>query len=118
MKRLLGLAAIVGVIPLVFTSCHTAAGTGAAVGAASGAVVGGPIGAAVGAASGAIIGAAVGPHEARKNAEPQGGWPVARPTNRPGFYLSPYTGKLYDLRTVPNGALVRDQDAGQLFRRP
>ena len=78
----------------------------------------GPVGAAVGAASGAIIGAAVGPHEARKDSAPREGWPAAQPTDRAGFYLSPYTGKLYDLRTVPNGALVRDQDAGKLFRKP
>jgi phage tail tape-measure protein len=117
MTKLFRLAAVAALVPLGFTSCRTGAGTGAAVGAASGAVVGGPVGAAVGAATGAIIGAAVGPREARSAEAPREGWPAAQTTNRAGFYLSPYTGKLYDLRTVPNGALVRDQDTGKLFRK-
>lgn len=101
------------------TSCSTPAGAGAVAGAATGAVVGGPVGAAVGAAGGAIVGAAVGAAEVRKYpAAPRGGYPVAAPADRPGFVLSPYTQRLYDVRAVPAGALVRDVDANKLFRRP
>lgn len=119
MKKYLRIVSLAALAPLAFTACHTAAGTGAAAGAATGAVVGGPVGAAVGAATGAIVGAAVGESEARRaGGAPSGGWPVAAPSSRAGFYTSPYTGKLYDLRGVPNGALVRDQETGKLFRKP
>ena len=110
---------MVALVPAALTSCQTAAGTGAVTGAATGAVVGGPIGAAVGAATGAIVGAAVGETEVRTyGPAPRRGWPIATPAGRPGFYNSPYTGKLYDLRGVPPGGLVRDQDTGKLFRKP
>ena len=100
-------------------SCHSPAGGGAATGAAAGAVVGGPVGAAAGAAGGAIIGAGVGVAEASKyGPEPQGGYPVAKTAGQPGMVQSPYTGRLYDVRAVPHGALVRDIDANKLFRRP
>lgn len=119
MKKHLVIITLAALAPLAFTSCRTAAGTGAATGAATGAVVGGPVGAAVGAATGAIIGAAVDEGEAHRAGEvPRGGWPFAAPTDQAGFYTSPYTGKLYDLRGVPNGGLVRDQETGKLFRKP
>ncbi len=99
--------------------CASSAGTGAATGAAAGAVVGGPIGAVAGAAGGAIIGAAVGKGEASKYRQPPGGeYPLAKPTSRTGFVVSPYSGRLYDVRVVPPGALVHDVDADQLFRNP
>jgi hypothetical protein len=47
-----------------------------------------------------------------------GKYPVARRAERPGFYYSPYTGRVYDLRRVADGGLVRDPDTGQFFRRP
>jgi osmotically inducible lipoprotein OsmB len=104
---------------LALAGCGTPAGTGAATGAAAGAIVGGPIGAAAGAAGGAIIGAAVGVTEVHKYpAAPRGGYPVAMPADRPGFVLSPYTRRLYDVRAVPHGALVHDVDANKLFRNP
>lgn len=119
MKKYFAIISLAAIAPLAFTSCHTAAGTGAAAGAATGAVVGGPVGAAVGAATGAIVGAAV--DETQVHAygpAPRQGWPPAAPTDRAGFYTSPYTGKLYDLRGVPSGGLVRDQETGKLFRKP
>jgi hypothetical protein len=119
MKKYLGLLSVAALAPLAFTSCQTAAGTGAATGAVTGAVVGGPVGAAVGAAAGAIVGASVAESEVRTyGPAPSRGWPVAAPAGQPGMYTSPYTGKLYDLRGVPHGSLVRDQDTNKLFRKP
>ena len=100
-------------------SCHSPAGKGAAVGSATGAVVGGPVGAAAGAAGGAIIGAVVGETEATNYGPvPKAGYPVASPAGQPGMVRSPYTGRLYDVRAVPHGALVRDVDVNKVFRRP
>jgi hypothetical protein len=45
-------------------------------------------------------------------------YPIATPTGQPGMVRSPYTGRLYDVRAVPHGALVHDVDANKLFRRP
>jgi hypothetical protein len=106
-------------VAIWFVSCGSPAGTGAVAGAGAGAVVGGPIGAAAGAAGGAIVGAVVGKREAREYPRPpRGDYPVAQPATQPGYVISPYTGRLYDVRAVPSGALVRDVDADQLFRRP
>jgi len=111
---------LIGIVAgLALQSCESRTGTGAAVGAGTGAVVGGPAGAAVGAAAGAIVGATVTEKEAvRYGPAPRGGYPVARSSGKPGFVLSPYTNREYDVRGVPHGALVRDVDANKLFRRP
>jgi hypothetical protein len=122
------------VIPLitlcsvVLTSCDTPTGAGAGYGAAAGAIIGGAatgnaraaaIGAAAGAATGALIGRSIQEERARAYGPvPSGGWPLARYTNTPGVFRSPYTGRRYDLRGVPPGGLTRDIDTGQLFRRP
>ena len=117
-NRLLILPAAAAVVALL-ASCSTSAGTGAAAGAATGAVVGGPVGAAAGAGVGAIIGAAVGEAEAKRyGPAPRGGYPMATPTDQPGMVMSPYTQRLYDVRAVPHGGLVRDVDANKLFRVP
>ena len=77
------------------------------------------IGAAAGAATGALIGHAIQEDRARAYGPvPPGGWPLARYTDTPGVFRSPYTGRRYDLRGVPPGGLTRDIDTGQLFRRP
>ena len=112
----------------VLSSCETPVGQGAGIGAATGAIIGGAatghvrgaaIGAAAGAAAGALIGAAVEEDQAaRYGPPPPGGFPFARWAGTPGFYYSPYTGRVYDLRSVPPGGLTRDVDAGQLFRKP
>ncbi len=110
-------------------SCDTPTGQGAAAGAGAGAIIGNIaghggarstlVGAAIGAASGALIGHAIQEDRARQyGPPPAGGYPFARPTGRPGMFLSPYTGRSYDLRGVPPGGLTRDVDTGQLFRRP
>lgn len=113
---------------LLLSSCDTPTGQGAAAGAGAGAIIGGlagrgprsaAVGAAIGAATGALIGHAIQEDRAeRYGPPPPGGFPLARPTGRPGFFVSPYTGRLYDLRGVPPGELTRDTDTGQLFRRP
>jgi len=109
-------------------SCDTPTGQGAAAGAGAGAIIGGLasggprgalIGAAAGAATGALIGHAIQEDRAREyGPSPPGGYPFSKPTGRPGFFLSPYTGRSYDLRGVPPGGLTRDVDTNQLFRRP
>src|SRR5437660_5905897 len=112
---------------VVLSSCDTPTGTGAGYGAAAGAIIGGAatgrvrgaaIGAAAGAATGALIGHSIQEDRARAYGPmPPGGWPLARYTNTPGVFRSPYTGRRYDLRGVPPGGLTRDIDTGQLFRR-
>jgi hypothetical protein len=112
----------------VLDSCDTPTGQGAAAGAGAGAIIGGlagggprsaVIGAAIGAASGALIGHAIQENRAREyGPPPPGGYPFGRRTDRPGIFLSPYTGRSYDLRGVPPGGLTRDVDTNQLFRRP
>ncbi len=122
--------AICGLVLAAFAldSCDTPTGQGAAAGAGAGAIIGGiagggprsaAIGAAIGAASGALIGHAIQEDRAREyGPPPAGGYPFGRRTDRPGVFLSPYTGRSYDLRGVPPGGLTRDVDTGQLFRRP
>jgi osmotically inducible lipoprotein OsmB len=112
----------------ILTSCETPVGQGAAWGAATGAIIGGAatgqaryaaIGAAAGAAAGALTGAAIQESQAaRYGPPPPGGFPFAPWAGRPGFYYSPYTGRVYDLRGVPPGGLTRDVDTGRLFRKP
>jgi hypothetical protein len=112
----------------ILTSCDTPVGQGAAWGAATGAIIGGAatghvraasIGAAAGAAAGALTGAIIQENQAvRYGPPPPGGFPYARWAGTPGFYYSPYTGRVYDLRGVPPGGLTRDVDTGRLFRKP
>jgi predicted small secreted protein len=112
----------------ILSSCDTPTGAGAGYGAAAGAIIGGAatgnvraasIGAAAGAAAGALIGHSIQEERARAYGPvPPGGWPLARYTDTPGVFRSPYTGRRYDLSGVPPGGLTRDIDTGQLFRRP
>jgi len=113
---------------LLLNSCDTPVGQGAAWGAATGAIIGAAatgnvraasIGAAAGAAAGALTGKIIQENQAAQyGPPPPGGYPYAQGTGRPGFYYSPYTGRVYDLRGVPPGGLTRDVDTGRLFRRP
>jgi hypothetical protein len=112
----------------ILSSCDTPTGQGAGWGAATGAIIGGAatghargaaIGAAAGAAAGALTGRVIQENQAAQyGPPPRGGYPFARWAGRSGFYYSPYTGRVYDLRGVPPGGLTRDIDTGQLFRRP
>ena len=113
---------------LLLNSCDTPVGQGAAWGAATGVIIGAAatgnvraasIGAAAGAAAGALTGKIIQENQAAHyGPPPPGGYPFARWAGRPGFYYSPYTGRVYDLRGVPPGGLTRDVDAGRLFRKP
>ena len=113
---------------LFLSSCDTPTGQGAGWGAATGAIIGAAatgnvpgasIGAAAGAAAGALTGRIVQENQAAQyGPPPPGGFPYARWAGRPGFYYSPYTGCIYDLRGVPPGGLTRDVDTGRLFRKP
>jgi hypothetical protein len=113
---------------LFLNSCDTPTGQGAGWGAATGAIIGAAatgnvrgasIGAAAGAAAGALTGRIVQENQAAQyGPPPPGGYPIARWAGRPGFYYSPYTARIYDLRGVPPGGLTRDVDTGRLFRKP
>ena len=113
---------------LILSSCDTPVGQGAGWGAATGAIIGAAatgnvrgasIGAAAGAAAGALTGRIIQENQAAQyGPPPPGGYPIARWAGRPGFYYSPYTGRVYDLRGVPPGGLTRDFDTGRLFRKP
>src|SRR5438445_6732295 len=119
---------VVAISALILSSCDTPVGQGAAWGAATGAIIGGAatgnvraasIGAAAGAAAGALTGKIIQENQAAQyGPPPPGGFPYARWAGRPGFYYSPYTGRIYDLRGVPPGGLTRDVDTGRLFRKP
>ena len=127
-KRIFVASSVFALSSFVLNSCDTPVGQGAEWGAATGAIIGGAatghvrgaaIGAAAGAAAGALVGAAVEEDQvARYGPPPPGGFPIARWAGTPGFYSSPYTGRVYDLRGVPPGGLTRDVDTGRLFRRP
>jgi len=130
-KNILPILAIALFIAVAFSSCETAAGTGALWGAGAGAALGGltshhhsgesaVIGALIGANTGAIIGASIDEANAvRYGPAPRGGYPFARPTERPGFYVSPYPPHhVYNLRRVPPGGLVEDREGGGYFRKP
>src|SRR5438477_5935358 len=127
-KKHLGFVSGAALLALTLNSCDTPTGAGAGYGAAAGAIIGGAatgrvrgaaIGAAAGAATGALIGHSIQEDRARAYGPvPPGGWPLARYTNTPGVFRSPYTGRRYDLSGVPPGGLTRDIDTGQLFRRP
>ena len=130
-KNILPIIAIALFVAVAFTSCETATGTGALWGAGAGAVLGGltshhhqaegaALGALIGAHTGAIIGSEIDAAEAmRYGPPPRGGFPFARPTERAGFYVSPYRPhRVFDLRHVPHGGLVDDQEGGGYFRKP
>jgi predicted small secreted protein len=129
-KNLLAIIAVALFIAVAFTSCETATGQGAGWGAATGAVLwgltsrhsaeGAAVGALIGANTGAIIGASIDEANAdRYGPPPRGGFPFARPTERPGFYVSPYPPhRVYNLRHVPPGGLVEDEMGGGYFRKP
>ena len=128
-KKILPMIAVALFVAVAFTSCETATGQGAGWGAATGAVIGGlasgraegaAVGALIGANTGAMIGASIDEAEAvRYGPRPRGGFPLARPTDRPGFYVSPYPPhQVYNLRHVPHGGLVDDPVGGGYFRKP
>ncbi len=127
-RNIFAIALVIALFSLVVSSCDTPVGQGAAWGAATGAIIGGAatgrvrrasIGAAAGAAAGALTGAAIQENQAAGyGPPPPGGFPYARWAGTPGFYYSPYTGRVYDLRGVPPGGLTRDVDTGRLFRKP
>ena len=111
------------------TSCDTPVGQGAGIGAAGGAIIGGLAtgrvrDAAIGAAAGALAGSLVGLAVERSNAEaygppPQGGYPVATPTDRKGILISPYPpNHEIDVRGSRRDDLIRDPSCGRLFAQP
>jgi len=128
-KHLLLIIAVALFVAFALTSCDTATGQGAGWGATTGAILGAAatgnvrgaaIGALIGANTGALIGASIDEAQAvRYGPPPRGGFPFARPTDTPGFYVSPYPPhQVYNLRHVPHGGLVEDAVGGGYFRKP
>ncbi|PYL26654.1 MAG: hypothetical protein DMF37_01350 [Verrucomicrobia bacterium] len=127
-RNIFAVTSVIALSSCILISCETPVGQGAGWGAATGAIIGGAatghvrgaaIGAAAGAAAGTLVGAAIQEDQAaRYGPPPPGGFPYARWAGTPGFYYSPYTGRVYDLRGVPPGGLTRDVDTGRLFRKP
>jgi len=126
-KHFLLIIAIALFVAFAFTSCDTATGQGAGWGATTGAILGATgnvrgaaVGALIGANTGALIGASIDEADAvRYGPHPRGGFPYAEPTERPGFYVSPYPPhQIYNLRHVPHGGLVEDAVGGGCFRKP
>jgi hypothetical protein len=122
-------ASLLAILAFSLTSCDTPVGQGAGIGAATGAVIGGlatnrvggaAAGAAAGALAGGLIGAAVQQQDAAAYGPPPSrGYPLATPTDRPGYVLSPYAPYYeIDVRGVPHGALVRDPSCNRLFVKP
>ena len=125
-KHLLLIISIALFIAFAFTSCETATGQGAGWGAATGAVLGAvttgdargaAVGALIGANTGAIIGASIDEaHAMRYGPPPRGGFPYASPTDRPGFYVSPYPPhQIYNLRMSRTGASWMMRSAAVVF---
>src|SRR5207249_11438500 len=106
-RNIFAVTSVIALSSCILISCETPVGQGAGWGAATGAIIGGAatgnirgasIGAAAGAAAGALTGAAIEQDQAaRFGPPPPGGYPYARWAGRPGFYYSPYTGRVYDL---------------------
>ena len=128
-KNILPMIAVALFVAVAFTSCETATGQGAGWGAAAGAVLGAvagghvedaAVGAIIGANTGALIGSSIDEaNSVRYGPRPRGGFPFAQPTERPGFYVSPYPPhQVYNLRHVPHGGLVEDEVGGGYFRKP
>jgi predicted small secreted protein len=128
-KHILLIIAVALFVAFAFTSCDTATGQGAGWGATTGAILGAAatgnvrgaaVGALIGANTGALIGASIDEAEAvRYGPPPRSGFPFARPTDTPGFYVSPYPPhQTYNLRHVPHGGLVEDAVGGGYFRKP
>jgi hypothetical protein len=130
MKKICVIITPVVLLANFLTSCDSPTGQGAAAGAGAGAILGNIasgggtrgtlIGAAAGAATGALIGRAIQEDRAREyGPAPEGGYPVARWSGRPGLVVSPYPpNRLVDVRGIPRGALVRDPSTGGIFRKP
>ena len=88
--------------PLGWQCAKTPMGGAIIGGAATGNVRAASIGAAAGAAAGALTGKIVQENQVSQyGPPPPGGWPYARWAGTPGFFYSPYTGRVYDLRGVP-----------------
>jgi hypothetical protein len=116
---------------------------GAGIGAAAGALLTGrPGGALLGAAAGAGTGYLVGKQVQRDRdaayedgyndgryadnrdyrddgGDRDRGYPMGRPTDRPGFVVSPYPPyNRIDVRGIPRGARVQDPSTGRIFINP
>ncbi len=116
-----------GYIPQTVAVESRASGSGVAA-TAGNVALGGPIGMAVDAGTGAwnslypnpvsvqLTPAPLDPQAARKLRKSR--YPLGTPSDRAGMVHSPYTQRVYDVRQVPHGTLVRDVDVDKLFVNP
>lgn len=119
-------------LTFAFSGCETP-GQNAMLGAGTGAAIGGLLhgsghdavkGAAIGAGAGYLLGKIL--QNDRRNhsydeydSYSDRGYPVATPTNRPGFVTSPYRPyNLIDVRGIPGGAKVVDPSCQRVFINP
>jgi hypothetical protein len=103
-------------------------GSGVAATTAGNVALGGPLAVAVDAGTGAwnslypnpvsveLTPAPLDPTTARKLRKSK--YPLGTPADQPGMVRSPYTQRVYDVRQVPHGTLVRDVDVDKLFINP
>ena len=109
------------------TGCETP-GQGAQNGAIAGGIIGGLatgrlrgalVGAAIGAGPGALIGEENKQDRERYYAENGYAYPYGRPTQDPGYVISPYRPhNLIDVRGIPSGARVVDPSCNRVFVNP
>ena len=110
---------------LSLTGCETP-GQGAETGAITGGVIGALatgrlrgalVGAAVGAGTGALIGESN--KQDRERYYAANGYLYARPTENPGYVVSPYRPhNLIDVRGIPSDAQVIDPSCNRVFINP
>jgi len=138
MNRIPYLAAVgLAAVSITFSACETP-GQGAAIGAGTGAVIGAIAGgdiraAAIGAGAGAAAGALIGKANQEQRRREYPGYeadrayaagyapaePVARPSSRRGYVISPYPPyALVDVRHIPRGARVLDPASKRVFINP
>ena len=145
MKKIVPFVSISLLTAFAFTGCETP-GQSALTGAATGAAIGGLatgrgggalVGAAIGAGTGYLVGKQVqaerreaydaGYYEGRssddrdyhEDREYRDRYPFGRPTDRPGFVISPYYPySRIDVRGIPRGVKVEDPSTHRIFINP
>jgi len=144
MKKFVPFVSLALLTAFAFSACDTP-GHSALAGAATGAAIGGLLtgrgggalaGAAIGAGTGYLVGKqvqrdrqdayAAGYDDGRNGAagddrdrDSSDSYPPGRPTDRPGFVVSPYPPyNRIDVRGIPRGAQVQDPSTGRIFINP
>lgn len=128
MRKLLAPLCALLVACFGLTACETPGQT-ALLGAAIGSVAGNGRhtirNAAIGAGAGYLAGRIIrdrreddGYYDDEYDRGPARRLPYADPTERRGFVISPYSGRVIDVRGIPHGAHVEDPSVGRVFINP